>query len=204
MPAPRFIEYESTTSLPSLASAVHGTVLELGPGTGNPLSLYNPSAITHIYGVESNLEFSEALNAKISETHLEDKYTPVFCNILDANALERHGIVEESIDCVACFQVLCCTQDPKAVVSQLWKLLKPGGELVFWEHCASSDPFTLLAQKFWTLFWPTIKGGCHLDRNMSDILLKSADWEVVEMRYEGETLSMMPRTLGRLRKVAAE
>ncbi|RAK99842.1 class I SAM-dependent methyltransferase [Aspergillus ibericus CBS 121593] len=204
MEAPRFIAYESTSSLTSVTPAVQGTVLELGPGTGNQLSYFKSSAITRVYGVEYNLEFAEVLHAKVRENNLEDIYTPVFCDILDANALERHGIVENSIDCVTSFQVLCCTPDPTAVVAQIWKLLKPGGELVFWEHGASSDPFTLLAQKFWTLFWPTIKGGCYLDRNMRDILLKSADWEVVELRYEGEKASMMPRTLGRLRKVVAE
>ncbi|PWY87893.1 S-adenosyl-L-methionine-dependent methyltransferase, partial [Aspergillus sclerotioniger CBS 115572] len=200
--SPCFMAYESTTdSLPHVASAVKGTVLELGPGTGNQLSYFNPSTVTHIYGVESNLEFADVLQARIGETNLGDIYTTVFCDILDANALERHGIVEESMDCVTSFQVLCCTQDPAAVTAQIWKLLKPGGELIFWEHGASSDRWTLLAQKFWTLFWPYIKGGCHLDRRIPDILLKSADWEVVELKCEEERLSMMPRSYGRLRKV---
>ena len=62
----------------------------------------------------------------------------------------------------------------------------------------------LIKLEFWTLFWPYIKGGCHLDRRIPDILLKSADWEVVELKYEGEKTSMMPRSYGRLRKVVAE
>ncbi|PWY92567.1 S-adenosyl-L-methionine-dependent methyltransferase [Aspergillus heteromorphus CBS 117.55] len=202
--SPLHTNYENTTGLPSLAAAARGTVLELGPGPGNQLQRYNASAITRLYGVECNLEFTEVLQARITEAHLDDIYTPIFCDIQDADALERHGIVEGSLDCVTSFQVLCCIRDPNAVVSTLWKLLKPGGELIFWEHGANADWVTYLVQKFWSLVWPTARGGCHLDRRTVDILLQSADWEVVELNYEGEKWHIMPRASGRLRKLVLE
>lgn len=49
--------------------------------------------------------------------------------------------------------------------------------------------------------WPVALDGCRLDRPIADILLKSADWEIVELREEGEKWSMMPRVSGILRKV---
>ncbi|PYH89458.1 S-adenosyl-L-methionine-dependent methyltransferase [Aspergillus ellipticus CBS 707.79] len=201
---PQFTEYESTTNLPALVSAAQGTVLELGPGPGNQVLRYNPSAITRIYGVESNEGFADALQARVTKAGLDNKYTAVFCSIQDANTLERHGIVEGSMDCVTSFQVLCCIKEPNEVIATLWKLLKPGGELIFWEHCANKDWVTLLVQKFWSIFWPTLRGGCYLDRQVGDIVLQSADWEVVELNYSGEKWAMMPRVSGRLRKVVAE
>ncbi|RAL10888.1 class I SAM-dependent methyltransferase [Aspergillus homomorphus CBS 101889] len=199
--APNFIAYEDTTSLPSLAAVAHGTVLELGPGSGNQLQRYKMDNITKIYGVEPNVAFEDALHARIEKLQLSDKYVPVFCDIRDTAALERHGIVEGSIDCVTSFQVLCSADDPEDVVAQAWRLLKPGGELIVWEHGASSDWLTFVVQKVWNLLWPLALDGCSLDRPIMNILLKSADWEIVDLRYEGEKWSLMPRVSGTLRKV---
>lgn len=132
--------------MPSLASTAHGTVLELGPGTGNQLARYNLDKVIHIYGIESNVAFAEPLNAKIDETKLGDKYTPIFCRIEDIKVLEMHGITKESVDCITSFQVLCSVKKPTEVVAHLWRLLKPEGELIFWEHEMSVDWLTWLVQ----------------------------------------------------------
>ncbi|PYH43575.1 class I SAM-dependent methyltransferase [Aspergillus saccharolyticus JOP 1030-1] len=199
--APHFIAFEETTSLPSLAAAAHGTVLELGPGAGNQLQRYNRDQITTIYGVEPNAAFREPLRAKIEQLHLDAIYVPVFCDVMDTAALERQGIVDGSIDCVTSFGVLCSVDRPEEVVARLWRLLRPGGELVVWEHGASEDWVTWGVQKVWNLLWPVALDGCRLDRKMEEILLTSAEWEVLDLRREGEKWSMMPRVSGVLRKV---
>ncbi|RAH78165.1 S-adenosyl-L-methionine-dependent methyltransferase [Aspergillus japonicus CBS 114.51] len=199
--APHFIAFEDTTSLPALAAAAHGTVLELGPGSGNQLHRYKTDQITTIYGVEPNAAFRDALTTRIEALQLDALYVPVFYDVMDTTALERHGLVTESVDCVTSFGVLCSVEHPEEVVAQLWRLLKPGGELVVWEHGASEDWVTWAVQKVWNLVWPVALDGCRLDRPIADILFKSADWEVVELRSEGEKWSMMPRVSGILRKV---
>lgn len=96
--------------------------------------------------MEPNTEFADVLDQKLKETHLDRIYTPIFCGIEDAEQLAKHGIVPESLDCVLCVQVLCCVADPKAVSRQLYQLLKPGGELIFWEHQRNRDVLTRVVQ----------------------------------------------------------
>lgn len=132
--------------MPYLASTAQGTVLELGPGIGSQITRYDQSKITKIYGVEPNVVFASALENQISRAQVQDAYVPVYCRIEDRSVLEKHGIVDESIDSITSFQVLCSVDKPAEVVDRLWHLLKPGGEMVFWEHEASRDWVTWLMQ----------------------------------------------------------
>jgi 2-polyprenyl-3-methyl-5-hydroxy-6-metoxy-1,4-benzoquinol methylase len=50
------------------------------------------------------------------------------------------------MDTVLSIQVLCAVGDVKSVMREVWKLLKPGGKFVFWEHGRNKDSFTAVAQ----------------------------------------------------------
>lgn len=54
--------------------------------------------------------------------------------------------MEGSLDTVLCIQVLCAVNDPKDVMKEVWKLLKPGGKFIFWEHGWSGNRLTTVAQ----------------------------------------------------------
>jgi hypothetical protein len=138
--------YEDTTCVPTLMASAHGTVLELGPATGNQLPRFNMSKITHIYGIEPNKAFEGDLLIKMKEVGIEDKYTPIMCAIEDLDILRKYGIQEESIDCIATIQVLCSVVDVDKTAKLLYSLLKPGGEVLLWEHQRSHDPVTRVLQ----------------------------------------------------------
>jgi 2-polyprenyl-3-methyl-5-hydroxy-6-metoxy-1,4-benzoquinol methylase len=63
--------------------------------------------------------------------------------------LRDEGISEGSLDAVLCIQVLCAVKDPKNVMKEVWKLLKPGEKFIFWEHEKSRDWLTGTAQGMW-------------------------------------------------------
>jgi 2-polyprenyl-3-methyl-5-hydroxy-6-metoxy-1,4-benzoquinol methylase len=50
------------------------------------------------------------------------------------------------MDTVLSIQVLCSVGDVKSVMREVWKLLKPGGIFVFWEHTRNKDTITAIAQ----------------------------------------------------------
>ncbi|ROW00733.1 hypothetical protein VMCG_06542 [Cytospora schulzeri] len=200
-----FAAYESTTAVPSLVASAHGVVLELGPGTGNQLDRFTPERIEHIYGVEPNTTFSPGFMDRLRATRLgqDGKYTLIPCGIEDGESLARFGIVEGSVDCVVSMQVLCSIPDLEEQVRHIFNLLKPGGELIFWEHCRSSDPVTRVVQWIWCLLWPTVVGGCRLDRVTKEALVRAADWERVEVEMDMLAQDPMPRLWGRLIKPRA-
>ena len=142
---------DETTAVPSLVSSAHGTVLELGPGSGSQLPNFTTAVasgvITKIYGVEPTRSLHPALRQAIKKAKLDDVYEIVPCGIEDSELLARHGLTEGTVDCVVSIQVLCSVPRPQEVVKALHVLLQPGGELVVWEHVASTDIVSRLVQR---------------------------------------------------------
>jgi 2-polyprenyl-3-methyl-5-hydroxy-6-metoxy-1,4-benzoquinol methylase len=64
----------------------------------------------------------------------------------DSEILRLEGITEASLDTVLSIQVLCAVGDAKSVMREVWKLLKPGGSFVFWEHERNKDTTTAVVQ----------------------------------------------------------
>jgi predicted methyltransferase len=49
--------------------------------------------------------------------------------------------------------VLCAVKDLDSVMKEVWKLLKPGGSFVFWEHVTNKDAVTAVAQSTYLLHY---------------------------------------------------
>ncbi|RMZ83755.1 hypothetical protein DV738_g871, partial [Chaetothyriales sp. CBS 135597] len=138
---------EAWTPVPRLVGMASGTVLELGPGSGNQLPRFDRSAISRIYGIEPNEYLFNLLRDDAVRQHgLGDIYFPINAALEDDSLLDSRGIGAESIDTVVCMQVLCSVPDPARAAEHIHRLLKPGGQLLFWEHQASRDPVTRLVQ----------------------------------------------------------
>lgn len=148
-----FITYETTTCVPSLVHSAQGKVLELVPGPGNQIHRYDPSLVDFIYAVEPNPHYEDGIAAKLKKfDDLQDKYKLLVCGVEDSNVLKREGVTEGSMDTVLSIQVLCSVRDVKSVTREVWKLLRPGGSFVFWEHERSKDTVTAMVQgMYWSL-----------------------------------------------------
>jgi hypothetical protein len=82
--------------------------------------------------VEPNTAFAPAFNDRLRETALglDGKYTLVPCSVEDGEALARFGVVEGSIDCVVCMQVLVSLSAPLLPLSVASELDRIGWLLV--------------------------------------------------------------------------
>ncbi|KAH8817467.1 S-adenosyl-L-methionine-dependent methyltransferase [Xylogone sp. PMI_703] len=197
-----FIAFEDTTVVPSLVQAASGVVLELGPGPGNQIHRFDTSLVNYVYGIEPNSHFEKDINAKLENNSLQEKYKLLVCGIEDSDILREEGITEESLDTVLCIQVLCAVKDPKAVMREVWKLLKPGGKFIFWEHGWSKNRLTTVEQAFLNPAWSTFVG-CHMTRNVLADILNSGDWENPDdIEAPEDPVSCLPRIQGVLVKKA--
>jgi SAM-dependent methyltransferase len=140
---------ESGGAIPKLVAAAEGTVLELGPGVGNQLPRMDQSRILHVYGVEPNLAFIPALRDKAAECGMEGRYTIIPCGIEDTDILEKSGVLPGTVDTVLSTQVLCSAPKPELVVKDLYRMLRPGGKLIFWEHHYNHDLLSRIVQSEW-------------------------------------------------------
>lgn len=143
-----FVNFENSSPVPALVGKAYGVVLDLGAGSGNQLHRLNADRLSRVFGIESKAVFTPALLAKIKENAFEDIYTPIICRAEDVEAeLALQNVTAGAIDCILSIQLLCSVDDTKTVVQHLHRLLKPGGELIFWEHQENeTDWITRFAQ----------------------------------------------------------
>ena len=121
-------------------------MLELGPGLGNQIARYDKNKVTRVVGVESNPHFQADIEAQAEKAGLASVYELVTCGAEESDVLERHGIRAGSMDTVLSIQVLCSVPDEKAMAREIYRVLRPGGKFIFWEHHVSSDRITRLYQ----------------------------------------------------------
>ncbi|KAF4537810.1 Methyltransferase-like protein 7b [Lasiodiplodia theobromae] len=197
-----FIAFEGTTCVPSLVLAAHGKILELGPGPGNQLQRFDPSRVDFIYAVEPNAQYADHIAAKLKRLDLQDKYKLLACGVEDSDILRSEGVTEGSMDTVLSIQVLCSVGDVKSVMREVWKLLKPGGSFVFWEHVKNKDTATAIAQACLNPAWSTFVG-CHLTRHIKEDILAAGEWENPDdIQVAHDPFTCLPRIWGDLKKKA--
>src|SRR3954470_533729 len=115
----------------ALLKRAHGRVLEIGAGTGANLDVYSDQ-VDELVVAEPEQPMVRRLEQKLSRFS-----RPV--RVLHAPA-EQLPVEDESFDFAVSTLVLCSVRDPARALAELWRALKPGGELLFVEHVRSDDP----------------------------------------------------------------
>ena len=167
----------------SLFADLSGTVLEIGPGTGDNFAYY-PAGITWI-GIEPNTYMSRYLTKKAQEFGFKVDLRTGFAEKIDAP--------DSSVDTVVCTHVLCSVNDPPGAISEVLRVLKPGGKLLFLEHVAAEKGTVLrIVQRFIRPFWKIVADGCCPDRETVSLLEKSGFDKVTSEKFRMKPVSICP------------
>jgi ubiquinone/menaquinone biosynthesis C-methylase UbiE len=137
----------------SLLARAEGRTLEIGAGTGTNLPLY-PELVSELVLTEPDPHMREQLKKK----------GPAETEVVDAGA-ERLPFPDSNFDTVVATLVLCTIPDPQAALSEIARVLKPGGRLLFLEHVRASDPKTARWQDRLERPWGWFGRGCHPNRD---------------------------------------
>jgi len=115
-----------------------------------------------------------------------------------------------SMDVVLSFDVLYCLHPPdeRAAVSEMHRVLRPGGRLHFWEHVRADRPRLARVQRVAdATIWPLVGGGCHTHRDtVAAVEAAGFALERVErfsFPESGPTMPASPHALGTARKEPA-
>jgi ubiquinone/menaquinone biosynthesis C-methylase UbiE len=139
-----------------LLSRARGRVLELGSGTGANLGLY-PEALERLVLTEPDPYMARQLRSKLGEAGGA-------AEVVEAPA-ERMPFADASFDTVVVTLVLCTVPDPGAALTEIVRLLAPGGQLLFLEHVRAEEPGLARWQDRLEKPWRFIGDGCHCNRD---------------------------------------
>lgn len=154
-------------------AGLSGRVLEVGAGTGTNFAFY-PETVREVVAVEP-----EKRLAPIARAAADHASVPVHVVESTIEALPDG----EQFDAVVCSLVLCSVDDPEAVLRRLNSLLKPGGELRYFEHVASAGWRGSLQRVADATLWPTIAGNCHTHRD-TERAITGAGFSVDAARHQ--------------------
>lgn len=138
-----------------LLAGAHGSVVEIGAGTGVNLEHY-PSTLTELVLVEPEAPMARRLERRVRESDLPAR-------VVRAPA-EAVPLPDASFDFAVATLVLCTVTDPAASLHELRRLLKPGGRLLFLEHVRAEDPRAARWQDRLHPLWLRFGHGCHCNR----------------------------------------
>jgi ubiquinone/menaquinone biosynthesis C-methylase UbiE len=180
-----------------LLRGLSGRVVEVGAGSGVSFAHY-PAAVTELVAIEPDPELRERAIAATSAASV-----PV--RVLDGVA-ERLPLADGSVDAAVFAGVLCSVGDPRRVLDETKRVLRPGGELRFYEHViARNGRLRGLQRLLDATFWPRLFGGCHLIRDTESTLAACGfsveERERFSFRPTLLATPVAPRILGRARVV---
>jgi ubiquinone/menaquinone biosynthesis C-methylase UbiE len=141
--------------------AAEGRVLEIGVGSGLNLPLYERTVRTVMA-----LEPSPELLRMARECA---RGTSVPIEFLEASA-ETIPLDDRSVDTVVTTWTLCTIPDASRALSEMRRVLRPGGALLFVEHGRAPELGVARWQDRLDPLWSRVAGGCHLNRKMDDLI----------------------------------
>lgn len=139
-----------------------GHVFELGCGGGLNQKLYDTEQVTAFSGIDPHGKLLDGARAEA-----ERKGWAVD---LRQGVGEAIPFQDSSFDTVVCTYTLCSVDDQAKVLSEMRRILRPGGRLLFLEHGRSPDAGVAKWQERIEPVWKPMAGGCHLTRPIGPAL----------------------------------
>jgi ubiquinone/menaquinone biosynthesis C-methylase UbiE len=140
-----------------LLAGLSGRVVEIGAGNGLNFAHY-PGAVSEVVAIEPErslrqLAVEAALRAQV----------PVDVAPGTAEALP---VKSEAFDAAVVSLVLCSVRDVPRALGELRRVLRPGGEVRFFEHGRGGGRMMAFTQRALDrTVWPPLAGGCHVSRD---------------------------------------
>ncbi len=123
-----------------------------------------------------------------------------------AGVADELPLEDESADAVVASLVLCTVPDQSRAFAEIRRVLRPEGELRFYEHVVPRcQPKRVLFQVIDRCgIWPAIAGGCHAARDTTEAIMQ-AGFEIEEIERFGFSAHrfqpLVPHILGTARRI---
>ena len=156
-----------------LLAGLSGRVIEVGAGAGSNFAHY-PATVDEVVAVEPEPYLRERARETAAKAGVRIEVVDGVADALPAG--------DASFDAAVACLVLCSVPDQAHALAELRRVLRPGGELRFYEHVRSDRKAVALSQHAVDrLFWPHAFGGCHTARD-TPAAIAAAGFEIEDQR----------------------
>jgi ubiquinone/menaquinone biosynthesis C-methylase UbiE len=155
-----------------LLGGLEGDVLEIGAGTGANIGHYGPGA--RVIALEPDphmLRRAQAKLATLGVTNVEVQRAPA----------EALPFPDASFDAVVSTLVLCTVDDLAVSLTEIRRVLRPGGRFVFIEH-VRGDGALGRAHDLIQPVWGWISAGCNVNRR-TEAAIEAAGFETAKVEH---------------------
>ena len=182
-----------------LLAGLSGRVIEIGAGNGLNFAHYPPQ-VSEVVAIEPERTLRRMAAAAALRADVPVDVVP--------GAAEALPVKSEAFDAAVVSLVLCSVRDLPRALREISRVLRPGGELRFFEHGRAEGRAMATAQQALDkTVWPLLFGGCHTGRDTLSAL-EAAGFEVSAYRRlrvpeQGPQLPTSAHVLGVARRPRA-
>ncbi|MFD4941080.1 class I SAM-dependent methyltransferase [Streptomyces sp. NPDC058239] len=140
-----------------LLAGMSGRVIEIGAGNGLNFAHY-PPAVSEVVAIEPERSLRQLAVRSALRAGIPVDVVP--------GAAEALPVKSEAFDGAVTSLVLCTVRNVERSLAEIVRVLRPGGELRFFEHVRADDRAMAATQRALDrTVWPLVTGGCHTARD---------------------------------------
>ena len=164
-----------------LVSSAKGRVLEIGMGNGANLPHYSAEA-DEVVGIEPCSAMVSMAENKLAKLDKKSKL-----NIkreqynLQVGSGEELPHEDNSFDSAIACLVFCTIPNAEKAAAEMYRVLKPGGSVLFLEHVHAKSSVKRRMQNWMNPIWKPLACGCNLNRDTKAVFSDAGfDYETIE------------------------
>jgi SAM-dependent methyltransferase len=139
-----------------LLAGLTGQVVEVGAGNGLNFAHY-PGTVDQVVAVEPEPYLRERAAHAAAEAGVQVDLVP--------GVADRLPLDDGSCDAGVASLVLCSVPQQGRALAELRRVIRPGGELRFYEHVRSHRAGYARLEDLGDPIWSRLAGGCHINRD---------------------------------------
>lgn len=140
-----------------LLAGLAGEVIEVGAGNGLNFAHY-PAEVRRVVAVEPDPHLRGIARDAAARAPVKVEVT--------GGVADRLPLGDAACDAAVASLVLCSVPDQRTALAELYRVVRPGGQLRFMEHVAADSPGLRRVQRVLdATVWPVFGGGCHTSRD---------------------------------------
>lgn len=154
-------------------SEAQGRVLEIGIGNGANLPFYSNKA-TEVVGIEPCGAMVDMAEGRLKKLADQGKLALEMSQYdLQVGSGEALPFEDNSFDTAVACLVFCTIPNNQVAAQEMYRVLKPGGKVLFFEHVQAASGLKKTLQNWFNPVWKPLACGCHLNRDTKSVFQDS-------------------------------